>query len=230
MQNYLTPRRYVGLRISGNNESEIHEVFLKMGFENPYFYAHHSADAGCKVSHNHYAILRDYDPLLCDAVNAKKLTRTYVSKTELKGNKAFAFSFYSDTLVKAGNYMMHDPTCVIKFSDYDWRGFDKYGFEYEIHEKKEVKEDTDLEKRRRDMDNIPLSRYNLVSTLQRMDRIRKRPKRSFKEALHELLTTTRYRLNKELLAEATCPRVYVEEYEKGIQQSSKSFVDRWVPY
>jgi len=230
MEDYLVPRRYVGLRISGSNEEEIHAVFLKMEFENPYFYAHHSADSGCKVSHNHYAILRDFDPLLTDAVNAKKLTRRYVIKTELKGNKDFAFSFYTDTMIKAGNYMKHDPECVIKFSDHDWKGFDTYGFEYEVFTKKEPKEDIDLSKRRRDMDHIPLSRFSLVPTLQRMDRIRRRPKRSFKEALVELLTTTRYRLNKELMSEPQCPRTLVEEYEKGIHQSSKTFVDRWVPY
>jgi N-formylglutamate amidohydrolase len=100
----------------------------------------------------------------------------------------------------------------------------------EYNKAKEAKPDTDVEKRRRDMDTIPLSRYNLVPTMQRMDRIRKRPKRSFHECLTEILTTTRYRLNKELLAmDHHEMRPYVDEYELGVREACTKWLDRVCP-
>lgn len=227
MSDYYVPQRYVGLRITVENEEKGLDLYKMMEFENKYFYAFHSADNGCKHGHVHFVIVRDWDATLPIDSNSKKLRRLYVSKSGLSGNKDFALSFHTNTLIEAGNYLAHDPDAMIKFSEGDWQGFDKFKFEYKEYKKAQDKPDMDIEKRRRDLDHIPLSRFNLVPTLQRLDRIRKRPKRSFKDALKELLTTTRYRPNKELLEIGRCPRELVEEYERGVQESAKTWLDRF---
>lgn len=226
---YLTPQRYVGLRISAETEEKALELYKMMEFPNPYFYAYHNSDNGCRNNHVHFVICRDWDPTVPVDTSSKKLRREYVSKSGLSGNKDFALSFHSNTLVEAGNYLSHDPDAVVKFSENDWQGLDEYKFEYKIYAKAEDKPDMDIEKRRRDLDHIPLTRFNLVPTLQRLDRIRKRPKRSFHDAMYELLTTTRYRPNKELLEIGRCPREYVEEYERGVRESSKTWLQRFAP-
>lgn len=233
---WMQPRRYIGIRISdveSKGDAWVVKQFESAGFPNPYFYGFHSPDSGCKVRHAHFVLLRDYDPTATDDTKSKKIRREYIKNTELsgKGNAYFAISFFSNSVVEAGNYLMHDPDCKIVFSKHEWHGLDKYEFEYVVEErKKEVKPDVDIEQRRPDLNHIPLTRCNIVPTLLRLDKIRKRPKRSFREALEELLSTTRYRLSRELLREK-CPIELIEEYELGIHSSKKRMLDRWIePY
>ena len=226
---WLKPTRYVGLRITGTEEAALAN-FKKMEWENPYFYCYHPKDAGCANDHVHFAILRDYDPTLPDASNAKTLARKYIKKTELRGNKQYAFSFHSNSMIEAGNYMKHYTEATIVFSEYEWEGLNEYAFEYQIRGKREPKPDLDVEQRRKDLDAIPLTSYNLVSTMQRYDKIHHKPKRPFKECFIDVITNTRYRLSKELSQEVRCPRELIEEYERGQREFAKSFVDRWCPY
>ncbi len=91
MDCFLSPRRYVGLRSTGDEAAAVAQ-FQSMMWENANFYAFHPSDSGCKNSHVHFVILRDYDPTLPDATNAKQLQRKYISKTTLTGNAQYAFS------------------------------------------------------------------------------------------------------------------------------------------
>lgn len=227
---HLKPMRYMGLRITAETEDEAIDLYKQMEIPNRYFYAFHRSDNGCKHNHIHVVILRDWDPTIPVDTRSKQFRRKFVSKCEIYGNKAYAVSYHTNTLVEAGNYLAHDPDAVVKFSESsEWAGFDQYKFEYVEYAKADDKKpDTDIHKRRRDLDHIQLGRYNLISTMQRYDRIKKRPKRSFKEALDDLMLHTRYRLGKDLLAMTSYDIFHFKrEYESGVREAYQTLWQRW---
>lgn len=223
--------RYIGLRITAETEDEAIDLYKSMEIPNRYFYAFHRSDNGCKHNHIHVVILRDWDPTIPLDTRSKQFRRTYVSKSGLIGNKCYAVSFHTNTLVEAGNYLVHDINAVVKFSESsEWAGFDKFRFEYVPYTKpNDEKPDTDIHKRKRDLDHIQLGRHNLVATLQRYDRIHKRARRSFKEAVTDLELHTRYRLGKDILSmDYNEIRPYKHEYEMGIREARQDIWRKWM--
>lgn len=228
----MTPTRHVGLRITKESADECLDIFQKMGFPNPYFYAFHNPDSGCNKHHMHFVIKRDWDPMVSKEANALRLKREYIKgkKLPLNGNGSYSFSFHSNDFVRAGNYLAHDPTASIVFVG-EWDdALKNHPFQYAIQKKIAKAIDGDVEVRRTDLDHIPLSHRNIVPTMQRFDRIHNRPKQTFGETLACLMSATRYRLNRELQREGI-PSMLVSEYERGIIPTSRDpkFV-RYAPY
>lgn len=220
-------QRYVGLRITKPTIQECLSYVLEMEIPNPYIYAFHDGDSGCKHPHAHFAFMRDWDPACTNTTNAMKFRRAFVQKTDLKGNDQYAISFHSNKFTEAGNYLSHGGAKV-KFSKHKeldpWR---HVLFEYVDHKRKRDEEDLDIHKRRREVEYIPLTYFNLVPTMRRYDRINNRPKRPFNEAFEELYANTRYRLDQKLSTLAHCPPELILDYENPPKEAARRRADAW---